>query len=266
MTRLVITSFNIWMSGGRSLADTATIIGRLARDGGVVGLQECKPEIADHLAAELDLHAAVDANHHAILSPWPIESLGATDSAWGGMGVTVEHPTIGPVHVFDAHLHWQDYGPYFLGQGKTAEFVCAREEAMRMDGLREVLASMKPAIASGAPTFLVGDFNAPSHLDYDDVAWPTSKACEAAGLVDAWRVVHPVVPPRPFTIDSPGITWSPLASEEPHGAYDRIDFVYLARNPRVAAVAAETLDDAFFASWPSDHRAVCVTFEVEDAS
>src|SRR5688572_4209374 len=97
MTRLAVTSFNIWMSGGRSLADTATIIGRLAAEDGVVGLQECKPEIADHLAEELDLHAAVDAHHHAILSPWPIvESLGATDSQWGGMGVTIEHPTLGP--------------------------------------------------------------------------------------------------------------------------------------------------------------------------
>lgn len=264
MTRLSITSFNIWMSGGRSLAHTAEIIGRLAGEDGVVGLQECKPDIADHLAQELDLHAAVDAHHHAILSPWPIaESLGATESQWGGMGVTIDHPAVGAVHVFDCHLHWQDYGPYFLGQGKTPAFVLAREEAMRMDGLREVLASMGPSIASGAPTFLVGDFNAPSHLDYDHVPWPTSKACEAAGLVDAWRVVHPEVPPAPFAIDTPGITWSPLASEEPHGAFDRIDFVYVARNPKVRPVAADTLDDGYFAPWPSDHRAVRVVFEVD---
>ena len=59
----------------------------------------------------------------------------------------------------------------------------------------------------------MGDFNAPSHLDYTAavvgtrdyvkyvVEWPVSKAVEAAGFRDSWRDVHP------DPLKSLGLTW-----------------------------------------------------------
>ena len=72
-----------------------------------------------------------------------------------------------------------------------------------------------PAAAGrdGIPVFLLGDFNAPSHLDWTAAAvgsrphlravvdWPVSRAIEAAGFRDTWREIHP------DPVAEPGLTW-----------------------------------------------------------
>jgi len=255
-------SFNIWRSGGRSLERTISVLRSAAPD--VVGLQECDRDTARVIAAQLEMDSAVDDDGNVILSRHPIARvIGRTRHPWGGLGVTVALSPERRVHVFDAHLHWASYGPYLLQEGRPAPFVLARERAYRMPGLHELLAIMDGALTSGEPTFLVGDFNAPSHLDYPDaLAWPESVACHARGLSDSYRVLHPerrrYDPRTPFAFDEPGITWSPLTGEEPRGVFDRIDFVYFAAAKPQEAVELDALNSV--EPWPSDHRAVLGTF------
>jgi endonuclease/exonuclease/phosphatase (EEP) superfamily protein YafD len=263
---LRVLSFNIWRSGGRSLEQTIAAIRASRAD--VIGLQECNPQTALTIAGLLGCHVVHDDAGHAILSRFRIGGgVRRTKNEWGGMGATIETGTgpSGRVHLFDAHLHWTSYGPYHLAQGRAVSDVIAEERVIRMPGLEELLTSMEPAILSGEPTFLVGDFNAPSHLDYDGVPWPTSLACYERGLFDSYRVLHPDLRtyPGPFAFDEPGITWSPIPTEEPHGIFDRIDFVYyLAVSPTTPSSSIVLDARSGIDPWPSDHRAVLSTFRI----
>ena len=72
-----------------------------------------------------------------------------------------------------------------------------------------------------------------------------------AGLVDAFRVVHPDAGAMP------GRTWSPRFTDQMPG---RIDYVYFKGplTPRDAQVL-----DQHYAQFPSDHAAVLVRFELD---
>jgi len=246
---LTVMTFNIWRSGGRSLDDTIDVLREMAPD--IVGLQECKADVAEKIADALELGCVTDENAHAILTRGDLSDPRTTRAQWGGLGATITFEDGSPIHFFDAHLHWDSYGPYHLKQGKELDYVLAEERRMRMPGLEEIFELMEPVIEGDEPTFLVGDFNAPSHLDYDDLPWPTSLACEERGLVDAFREVS----------EEPGITWTPIPEEEPHGAFDRIDFIHYVRRAHVRAESARIIDRA---PWPSDHRAVLATFFLDE--
>ncbi|WP_254392063.1 exonuclease/endonuclease/phosphatase family protein [Streptomyces buecherae] len=88
-------------------------------------------------------------------------------------------------------------------------------------------------------TLLAGDFNEPSHQDWDhraghlfdhhgtEVTWSTTKAIEDAGFRDSYRKIHPDpvrTPGFTWPSDNPGadisqLTWAADADER-----DRIDF------------------------------------------
>jgi endonuclease/exonuclease/phosphatase family metal-dependent hydrolase len=264
LRELKVMSFNIWRSGGRSLERTIAAIRASRAD--VIGLQECNPQTALTIAGLLGCRMVHDEHGHAILTRFRIAGgVLRTKNEWGGMGATIELDQGERVHVFDAHLHWTSYGPYHLRQGRSVSEVMAEERTIRMPGLDELLATMAPAIVSGEPTFLVGDFNAPSHLDYVDVPWPTSLACYERGLFDSYRVLHSDLRTYPgaFAWDDPGITWTPIPSEEPHAVFDRIDFVYYLASSPTTPTRSIVLDErAGIDPWPSDHRAVLSTFQI----
>lgn len=268
MTELSVMSFNVWRGGGLGLELTIDVIRRANPD--IAGLQECKPDVAEAIAEELGAHWIADEDGHAILSRHPIvDSIGPTANEWGGLGAIVE---IGPrrrrARLFDAHLHWIDYGPYTLHDdpSRAEAAVLEHERAIRMPGLGELLDLMSPAQASKEPTFLVGDFNAPSDLDYPvSLGWPESIACRERGLEDSYRAVHPAqriyTRESPFAFEEPGITWSPMRAEEVRGVFDRIDFVYHAPSGGTVVKTSVVLDAKNSVSpWPSDHRAVLSTF------
>jgi len=235
-----LLTFNIWRSGGRSLDATIEVIRRARAD--VVALQECTPACAAELARELGMRFVADAHDHAVLALAPLGAHVSTSDPWGGLLVEVAPDVV----VANVHLFWDDYGPYLLEDGCPSSEVMAREREVRLPGLEEMLDRMP---ARGA-FFLAGDFNAPSHLDAPHRPWPTSLACEARGLADAWAVANP---------GAAAPTWTPLPEEEPRGVHDRIDFIWF--HPRASRVlAAETLDERIGVPWPSDHRAVVATF------
>jgi endonuclease/exonuclease/phosphatase (EEP) superfamily protein YafD len=258
---LKVLSLNTW-SGSAALA-AADIV---AMGADIVGLQETPPEEAAAIRAALggSWHFVQEdrVGTHALLSRLPVlRRIGTTSDPRGGVGATIELRPGLRVHLFDTHLMWTPYGPYQLANDDMpVEDVVASENAVRMPALRELLAMAAPYIASDDATFLVGDFNAPSHLDYAPaMPWPTSVAPLEAGLVDSYAELHPDNVRKwagEFLIDDPGITWTSHPGEEPYGCFDRIDFVYYSRDDAVPVESSERHAES------SDHRAVLSTFEI----
>jgi GNAT superfamily N-acetyltransferase/endonuclease/exonuclease/phosphatase family metal-dependent hydrolase len=254
---LKILSFNIWVNGGRSLSNCVEVIRTAGAD--IVGLQECNAATAQTIASNLGFYAASDSDA-SIVSRFRILT---NIPSSGGRGLTIELAPGRRAHFFNCHLAAYPYGPYHLHDGKTQSFVIDLENSTRMPALNKLLLAMAPSIAAAEPCFLAGDFNAPSHFDYTAFPWPTSIACTNAGLNDSYFVAHPNNRkfPGPFAFDDPGITWTPLTNEEPHGVFDRIDFVYFSAGDGVAVKSATELDGRNSVNpWPSDHRAVLSTF------
>ena len=257
VTQLKVLSFNVWVQGGLSLSNCIEVIRTSGAD--IVGLQECNATTAQTIAARLGYFVLPDGDS-SVVSRFSILSSIPTS---GGRGATIE---LGPgqrVHLFNCHLAAYPYGPYDLKAGRTTAFVLNQENATRMPALTNLLNAMAPFIATGEPCFLTGDFNAPSHLDYSDLPWPTSLAPLNAGLGDSYHELHAGNRkyPVPFTFNEPGITWTPKTSQEPEGVYDRIDFVYYSLGDGVAPIGSMELDERNSINpWPSDHRAVLTTF------
>jgi endonuclease/exonuclease/phosphatase family metal-dependent hydrolase len=183
------------------------------------------------------------------------------------------------VAVFDVHLSSTKYGPNAVVAGMSADEVLDRESA-RVEEAAPVVASAAALSGQDIPVLVLGDFNSPSHLDWTEesvgqrpqirypLEWPVSRSAEAAGLVDAYRAVHP------DPVSDPGITWpaerpfvkgyNPAAAGKPA---DRIDLVFSGGPVEVtdAQVVGEPGGDGVDISvdpWPSDHRAVVVRADV----
>jgi len=258
VTQLKVLTFNIWKNGGLSLDDCIQVIQSSGAD--MVGLQECDEATAQTIAGSLgfDVFPAGDAS---IVTRYPIV---ATYTAGNASGVTIQLDTNQRIHFFNCHTPAYPYGPYDLRDGHSIDYVLNEENTVRMPAVNQVLASLQPFLGGSDPCFLTGDFNAPSHLDYTNLAWPTSVACIKAGLKDSYRELHATnrTYPKAFAYNDPGITWTPKLSEETKGVFDRIDFIYYApRSGEVNPIASQELDERNSVNpWPSDHRAVLTTF------
>lgn len=176
----------------------------------------------------------------------------------------------------------------------VASILEANRKGKREEAIRDVI--LDAAKENKNETIVIaGDFNEPSHLDWTDqtkdlfdhkgaiVPWDCSTLLAAAGFVDSFREKYPDPVSHPgFTfpsfnkdVDIGKLTWAPLADER-----DRIDYVYYkTRKPlKVSEVKiigpAETVkngkkqerdsQDQFLlpvAIWPTDHKALLVTFE-----
>jgi hypothetical protein len=182
------------------------------------------------------------------------------------------------------HLTPYPYQPYDIRDGliSTEAQAIGAAQATRGASVTALISGMTPAIASGAPVFLVGDFNEPSHLDWTQeaaaaglnfgrkVEWPASRAVTSAGLVDAFREL------RPDEVADRGETWTPGAPApniDPNDVHDRIDFVYYT-GANVMPTSALVLGydrndpntDIGIQPYPSDHRSVVVEFNVPACS
>ena len=183
------------------------------------------------------------------------------------------------VALASVHPPAEPYGPELAGRGGSPSEVIDLERRVRLPRLRRPLAALPRLAATGMPVFLLGDFNAPSHLDWTAatvglrphvravIDWPVSRAIEAAGFRDTWREIHP------DPVAAPGLTW--WADRPPTGRYepgpdtpdDRIDVIYAA-GPSVTTdcriVGEPGRPDVAIGvdPWPSDHRAVVASFQV----
>lgn len=289
-TVLTVMTFNTWGGGaneGKPIDETAAVIRAAGAD--IVGIQETRQEAqscseescppasesaAAKLAAALGFHYYDQAKSNealwanAILSRYPIGAATAND-----LGVVID---VEGRRVFAFNIHFTDfpYQPYqvvgipygdapFLKTG--AEAAQAAGEA-RGAGVALLLEDLKEAEGADA-AFVFGDFNEPSHRDWTArtaaagrhpfaVDFPTARAVEGQGFVDAWRSMHP------DEVAKPGYTWEAIARPadvEVH--HDRIDYVF-ARGASLVVEQArifgeKTLEaDVVVTPWPSDHRAV----------
>ena len=254
---LRVMSFNIWVNGGTSLTRCIDAIRTTGAD--VVGLQECNAATARAIATNLGFYY-LGVPDVSVVSRYPILH---SISTGGGSAVAIELSPSQIVYLFNCHLAPYPYGPYSIREGRDQAYVINQENQTRMPALNQLLATMAPYIAGPSPCFLVGDFNAPSHLDYASYPWPTSLACDGAGLLDSYRLMHPAnrTYPPAFAFDDPGITWTPRIDQEPEDAFDRIDFVFFSAGDGMTLLESTDLDARNSVSpWPSDHRAVISRF------
>jgi len=283
--RLKVLTFNIWYGGDQvSFAKVIEAI-RLA-DADIVGLQEPDGRTLEIAAAAG--YPYVDTRRH-ILSRFPLfdSASGVTTSAEAppysiaGLDRDAVHAwaMVAPgrvVAVANTHLTSDPYGPEMVRDGATLAEVLANETEVRLPEAQALMDGLAPVAASGVPVVLTGDFNAASHRDWTaavqavrpavayPVDWPVSKLIEGAGFLDTFRAAHP----DPVAV--PGLTWTPGRPWPvmPEGeTADRIDFVWAANAAVVdSVVLGEPGNPAVALSvspYPSDHRGVVTTLEVE---
>ncbi len=289
-TDLTIMSFNIWGGGAnekKPVDETVAVIKAVGAD--IIGVQEtrlesdpctaesCPPtgeSAAVKIAAALGYHVydqtagndALWAN--AIISRYPITGKATRNE----LGVTLDVEGR-KVQVFNIHLDDAPYQPYQLlnieygpyPYLKTAAEAIASATETRGPALKLLFADMQEAGDADA-AFVFGDFNEPSHRDWNDAAvkggqqplvvqWPTVKAIEEKGFVDTYRAVYPDVAAKPAFTWTP--TSEPTATDDHH---DRIDFA-LAKSAKLEVLTAGIVGekapqaDLVVTPWPSDHRA-----------
>ena len=282
---LKVMSFNIWYGGEQvSLDKVAEAIE--AADADIVGVQEMDGNLA-RLSAMTGL-GYYDVRRN-ILSRFPIFDPKLGERTMDGSG-PYSMPPLDPdavhalvmvapgkvVAVANTHLTSDPYGPDMIKGGGDLAAVLQLEADTRVPEAKLIADGLEPVIAAGMPVFLTGDFNSPSHLDWTQdlvgkraqvkfaVHWPVSQLLADAGLKDSYRVANPDV------AASWGITWSPGSPAPVVKAgetLDRIDWVLFAHATPIASTAvgeAGGPDVGIGVSpWPSDHRAVVSTFEVE---
>lgn len=153
----------------------------------------------------------------------------------------------------------------------------------RPQAIRQCLAAIQPLLADRdlIPVILGGDFNSLSDLDWTKanaqaeghlgrvVPWPVHREMRKAGFVDAWRAVYP------DEVKDPGNTHpQPGVLAEFPRPFNRLDYVYSA-GARIRPIAAEVIGGDYhkpfewrgrkFSSFPSDHAALLVTYEIVPA-
>jgi endonuclease/exonuclease/phosphatase family metal-dependent hydrolase len=280
-----IMSFNLWHggdAGGQPLEQSVAVIKAARAD--IVGLQETagvapegqpRPDRAAEIAGRLGWSYVDQGDRTGVISRFKI--VGATPRKWG---VKLEMPSGRRVCLFNAHLAHAPYQPYQLLDipYENAQFLKTAGEAVeaaraaRGEQLERMLAEVAAAAAEGLPMFVTGDFNEPSHRDWSAAAaaakqcplrveWPSTKAVEDAGFVDALRSVYP------DPVKRPAYTWTPTTSiTDPKDRHDRIDFVF-AGGTGVHINAVEIIGesqefaDLVVEPYPSDHRSVVAEIE-----
>lgn len=288
-TTLTVMSFNIWGGGvnaQKPVDETVAAIRAVGAD--IIGIQETKPEpdpctaeacVAVGKSVAADIAKALGYYHYdqsatnpalwanAILSRYPIGKATPND-----LGVEI---MVGGRKVMAYNIHLTDfpYQPYQLlnieyGTApylKTADEAVAAAKAARGPALDLLMADLKAADGADA-AFVFGDFNEPSHRDWNEaavkagyqpmpVSYPSALRIEEAGFVDLFRAAWPDVATKPAFTWTP--TSEPTAKDDHH---DRIDFTLgRAKNLKVlsAGIVGEKSPEAdiVVTPWPADHRA-----------
>lgn len=267
---LKVMTFNIWLGGTQ--VDFGKVVEAVeAAEADVVGIQEPGDNL-EQLADELGWH---HDERQQVISRFPLVEPPEADGDYIYAFVSADHA----VAVSNVHLTAYPYGPYDLRDGASVEDVLANEHDIHMQEMASRFDSLPELVDAGVPVFLTGDFNVPSHFDWTEetaeasdedfrvaLDWPVSVELDELGFRDTYRETFPDPVTHPAYTWTPGYPPPEVTDDEVH---DRIDFVYAAGPSTTtdSAVVAEDgpLTDIAVEPWPSDHRAVVSTFEVEPA-
>ncbi len=266
---LTVMTFNIWYGGVQVEFDQVARAVRRA-DADIVGVQEPEGNLR-RLAAAAGMPYVDDSLH--LISRYPLFAVGSGAERFAYAALDLDHV----VAIGNVHLTCCPYGPEEAAAGKGPRNVLALERSTRLPEIRPYLRTLGPLAERGVPSFITGDFNSPSHLDWTEAVararpervpfaleWPVSRALARAGFRDSYRDAHP------DPVATPGYTWTPgtpaprIRAKE---TLDRIDWVMAAGPARTLAarlVAEEGGPDVEVGLDPygSDHRALASTFSV----
>lgn len=269
LAELKLMAFNIWHGGRETGAEVgpqrvADLIRRSGAD--VVGLIETYgsgPAIADALGYYLYLHSS----NLSILSRYPIGQTYDFFQPFNCSAARIRVSKTQAIHYINLWLHYLPDTQQQLEKGMKPDSIVAQEWTTRAGELKQILhdADSVGFLSGDVPTFVSGDFNSDSHLDWIRATrnlhrgyvlpWPTSQLMADAGFQDAYRICYP----NPKT--HPGITWSPLIDAADSSALRyRIDFIYY-KGPGVVPREVEVIDTHPI-RYPSDHAAVVGTFDL----
>lgn len=287
---LKIMSYNAWHGWGKMNEGYRKGLESIILSGAdIIGMQESTDNVSgsggyqpEKLARDLGWYYRRGIKGSlGIVSRYPIVGELLEAGVARGARILVSASPRQEVILMTCHLDFRRYGPYAARkEGATADSVMEVElGSQRDEQIATIMDEMKVILgeADRVPVFLTGDFNAPSHLDWngataarhggvESVTWPTSTRVAQDGMRDSYRVIHP----RPEV--KPGDTWSPVFKGDE--AQDRIDFIYYKGN-QVMPVASEVFTTAVEKTvglwgastvvtrdntWPSDHASVVTDF------
>jgi endonuclease/exonuclease/phosphatase family metal-dependent hydrolase len=257
-----VMTFNIWLGG--DVVDFGKVVEAITvARADIVGLQEAEGNTRRIAEA---LHWPYWSDRLHVVSRFPLVDPPEADGEY----VLAQ---VRPGQAFalaNVHLTSDPYGPYLVRANRSLAQVLANERATRVPEIGATLAALRPALRRGVPTFMTGDFNTPSHLDWTPAAdavradihypvpWPATRAVARAGFTDTYRAVHP------DPVANPGITWTfgyPFPRRAANEVIDRIDLIQATPGVQVldsGIVGPPGTPDVTYPvdPYPSDHRAV----------
>lgn len=218
-----------------------------------------------------------------------------------------------PISLYACHLDYTHYECYMpRGYSGTSwkkisapitdeqEVLAANRLSYRDESIAVFVETAQKDIAAGIPVIMGGDFNEPSHLDWQKntkdlfdhngavINWDCSVMLHDAGFIDAYRQMYPNAAKYPgFTFPAGNrvaekaklekLAWAPEADER-----DRIDFIYyhpaaklirlqdcILVGPTETVLRGKISDpdshDKFFTpagTWPTDHKGNLAVFRL----
>lgn len=321
--QIKILQFNIWQEGTSVENGYSDVIDEIVRsDADFITLSEVRNykdvELIPRMIADLKekgkvyygIHSGADVG---ILSKYKIEEqveVYPLKNDHGSVLKSVVQVGRNRVAVYSAHIDWLNCACY-LPRGYNScnwqklpepitdvdSVLYDSRQSKRMEAIAYILADAVKEQRKESLIFIGGDFNEPSHLDWNEqtkdlwdhrgtvIPWDCSTLLYVNGFLDAYRVQYPDVVQNPgFTfpagnenVDIKKLAWAPDADER-----DRIDFIYYLPDNRLKLKeislvgpsksivrgerVEETANDRFILPqgiWPTDHKAVLATFEIK---
>ncbi|HEY6566434.1 MAG TPA: endonuclease/exonuclease/phosphatase family protein [Actinomycetota bacterium] len=276
VVRLKVMTFNVEYGG--TVIDFSKIVEAAeVSDADVIALNE----VYGH-AARLAADAGYDyvSRRLDVISRYPLLDPAGAD----GRYIFVQTSPGQVVAITNVHLSSAHYSPREILDGWSRKKVLRNERVTRLPEIRPVAKTMLPLADAGIPSFIVGDFNAPSHLDWVretvgrhpqvryPVRWPVSLLLTSKGFVDTYRDAHP------SPVADWGTTWPAQRPRSPDSwnprrdaPRDRIDQIWVAGaattvRSKIVGERGGSGVDIGVKPWGSDHRAVVSTVDVTPAT
>lgn len=321
-SHLTVLQLNIWHEGSIVEGGFEALVDEIAQvDADIVFLSEVrnyngtlfisriieglkrrgKTYYGKHNPLDVGILSKYDINHQEVIYP--------KNNGCGSILKATIHIAGHTITTYAAHLDYKNYACY-LPRGydgstwekmakpiRNADSILASNRiAFREEAIEVFIQSARQDIAEGAIVLLGGDFNEPSHLDWQEdtknlwdhngvvVNWDCSSMLYKEGFRDIYRTLYPNPITHPgFTFPSDNdkipvnkLTWAPDADER-----ERIDFIYFHPNQDITPISStilgpsrsivrsqrieENTKDYFIAPkgiWPSDHKGVVATFRI----
>ncbi|MBX9586220.1 MAG: hypothetical protein K2X50_03070 [Gammaproteobacteria bacterium] len=254
--------FNI-EEGGKLVSFEKTIEAIKAVNPDIIAIEEANgniPELAQMLGMKYY------NNRFQVISRFPL----IDPSCGKGFFIFAELVPNKVIAISNVHLPSDPYGPSEFFHDASASDILKLENQIRLPTIKKYLSVLGPLLKESFPIILAGDFNSPSHQDWDEIEWPVSKAVISAGFRDSYRELFPDTKKHPghtWCASRPKVTgWNPNLED----TQDRIDFIFVSgsiktiQNKIIGEVNSPYADIAIL-PWPSDHRAIVSTLAIVPA-